>query len=54
MDIVITGVTIYVKIKHVAKIREQLKRIWWKPSEKRVLKFLKRVVDKIQTKWYTK
>ena len=53
MVCMITGVTIYVKIKDVAKRRKQLKRIWLKPFEKEFKRFEK-VVDSIQTKWYTK
>ena len=49
MSIIITGITIYVKIKNVAKRRKQLKRIWWKPSEKRVLKIWKKMLTRFKS-----
>ena len=49
MGNIITEMTIYVKIKHVAKRRKQLKKIN-KNFLKKNLKDLKKVVDKIQTK----
>ena len=54
MSFVIISISLYVKIKHVAKTCKQLKKIWKNLLKKRVWKIKKKVVDKIQTKWYTK